>query len=154
VGATPVSAATAVVQDDFIDPSITTSDWPWTNVLFTEEPSYCVGRTPDLANAPGGVWQWTTYNFYSQGIDAYSGSPLLEAVRMTGGGSAGIPLASNGSYNEPVRQQISASVSFLSSSPSGGIRLGYWNDIQGNGTFTGLELDSSGGLTLVENNVF
>lgn len=145
-----------IISDDFTASAITSANWAWTNVLFTENDDPVVaGRAPNLVNLPGGTWQWARYFFYAQGINAWSTDPATHALRVTGDGGAAVSLLSSGSYVKPTTLRISAKVSFHDTTPSSTLklRLGFWDVPQTQGHFTGLALDTAGGLTLVEGGV-
>jgi hypothetical protein len=149
------TAEQPVVADDCTASEITSANWGWTSVSFTQDDAASrAGRVPDIANLPGGVWQWVPTNSYDACIVATSADPASAAVRLHNGGGAAIRLASAGTYQKPTRLRISATVGFSSTPPAGSyVRLGFWDAAQVYGHFTGLSMDGAGTLTLVVDGV-
>jgi hypothetical protein len=113
------------------------------------------GVKPAPVDLPGGVWQLASGD---GSYEVYLTPPASNnAACFHNTASAGLSLASNGSYQKPGIFTISAEIGFAGDSPSGYFLLGFYSALAGRSAsspmqnFTGLALLKDGSVELVEN---
>lgn len=116
------------------------------------------GRTPDLADLPGGTWTVSTNYFYTN-YGSVDNALWVWRPGDNTGGAATISLASSGAYVKPTQLSVSADLNFYGvAGGTGGLILGFYASPVTSGTafdpvtgLTGFRITQTGTLILYEN---